>query len=135
VRYSRRVEFCFPIEKDSRSYGPYRMNSPLLAWIERASALLKENKDDNEARDDLERICELVIRSGSDEKVKNAVRESPAKFSDEVFSRNVQVALDLDDETLFFRTFCNRAGKAPPAICPPLGVGLLRYDLRSLLPQ
>jgi hypothetical protein len=135
VPNNRRLELFFPIEKNDKGWGHYAMNAQILAWIDRATARLTHDSNDGEARDDLEQICRLVIFNGRDEKTEDAKAGRGAQFSDEVFSCNVEIALDLDDKTLFLEAYRNRARKAPISMCQSVGIGLLRYDIRSSLPE
>jgi hypothetical protein len=111
------IEFFLGFEntpKDSYSYGYHSTREPpkpkVLEWIDRLSAESVQDTSEHTNKEDLEEICNMVIRRTTAWKSKPEPTPSwrlptPAPFSDDILTRVVTLSLELDKESLFIGAY------------------------------
>jgi hypothetical protein len=110
-----------------------------MQWIERLTAEIARDSNDESAREDLYQICKMVIRQCK--KWKNApapVRSwqtNPAPFPVEVVARVITLSVELNDEKLFLDAFDLYSIEVATETFQFVGIALLRWGLKSLLPK
>ena len=110
----------------------------VIEWIERLSSDMLAKPEDQVVRDDLKQICKMVIHQTKIYKLNfrpdRSWRTPAMPFSDEAIARIIATTIDLDCEALFCDAFAIYSGKPNGPTFNAIGIGLVRYQLGSLLP-
>lgn len=138
------MEFFITSGVEKKSYmswiEPNETPTPrAMQWIERLTAELARDSNDDSAREDLYQICKMVIRQSK--KWKNAPapvrswQRTPVPFSEEVVAQVVTLSVELDDKKLFLDALDLYSIKVATETFQSVGIALLRWGLESLLPK
>lgn len=118
--------------------GKTQANPKVIAWLDRLTEALSHTPNDATTREDLEQICKMVIRQTKAWKALPSPAQSwqrkPAPFSDEILTRIVTTAVNLDSKAMFVDAYHLCSGKVSLPMFRSVGTSLLRYNLESLLP-
>ena len=138
------MEFFITSGLEKRSYMSWiepneAPKSRAMHWIERLTAEIARDSNDESAREDLYQICKMVIRQYK--KWKNAPapvrswQRNPAPFPAEVVARVITLSVELNDEKLFLDAFDLYSIEVATETFQSVVIALLRWGLKSLLPK
>jgi hypothetical protein len=107
--------------------------------LEELISVFSNDLNDAEIRDELEQMCKMVIRRTKIWKNLSPSRYSHISisqpFSDTVLKRVVDTAMLLGDKEIFTGAYEICATQPSLSIHQSVGIALVRYDLKALLPK